>query len=62
MESEGAFYVLLGLGMIYAIIHFIIVQYKRNYELRSTYEKFITNAGVVSLALLFIGLMMGSNN
>ena len=48
---------LLGLVFLYAVVHFIVIQFSRNWENRSGYERFITVFGIVVIALIFIDTM-----
>jgi hypothetical protein len=50
---------ILGLLMVYATVHFLIVQWKRGYEHRSTYEQVVTWVGMISIALVYWGVMFG---
>ena len=49
---------LLGLFMFYVWGHFFVIQFQRNWDNRSVYEKFLTVATIVFLILLIIGLSM----
>lgn len=49
---------LLGLVIIYALIHFSFIQFKRTYAERSTYEKVLTWVALVGVGLVFYGLGM----
>lgn len=43
---------LLGLAVIYLIIHLIVICFLRGWSNMNTYEKFVTIAGTVGIALL----------
>ena len=45
--------------MIYSVVHFCIVQHNKTWDDRSSYEKFITVFGMVSISLIFFGVMFG---
>jgi hypothetical protein len=48
--------VLLGLAMIYSIIHFFILQ-KKSYNDRTDYEKVVSWFAIVSISLVLLGIM-----
>ena len=52
------FEMLLGLFMFYVWGHFFVIQFQRNWDNRSVYEKFLTVATIVFLILLIFGLSM----
>jgi hypothetical protein len=52
------FEILLGLFMFYVWGHFFVIQFQRNWDNRSVYEKFLTVAAIVFLILLIVGLSM----
>lgn len=56
---EEVFYVILGSFMIYAMIHFTVIQFKKNWVERTGYERFITIFALVSIGLLVLGIMFG---
>lgn len=51
-----AIFLLLGLWMFYVWAHFFVIQFKKNWEQRNGYEKFLTIASIVLLALVIAGL------
>ena len=51
------FDIVLGLVMIYSVVHFFIVGNTRIWNDRSSYEKFITIVGMVSIFVVFLGIM-----
>jgi len=50
------FIVILGLAMIYSTIHFMSIQH-RAYTSRTQWEKVITYAGMISIGLVYFGMM-----
>lgn len=52
---------IIGLGMIYAMAHFSIVQFKKTYEDRTTYEKVITWIGLISFILITLNAAFSTN-
>lgn len=53
---EG-FYIILGLGMIYSWVHFIVLSLKKSYDQRSNYEVFITFFAIITFVLFIIGTL-----
>ena len=51
--------ILLGLVMIYSIVHFFIMQHSKNWKERSTYEKVVSVAAMVCIGLVLLGVMFG---
>ena len=51
--------VLLGLAMIYSVIHFFIIQHSKIWLNRSSYEKLVSVFAIISITLVFIGVMFG---
>lgn len=49
---------LIGIVAIYSIIHFIYLSFTSKYAERTNYEKAVTWAGVTSIVLIVIGIMM----
>jgi len=49
---------LLGLGMFYIWGHFFVIQFHRNWDNRSGYEKFLTVATIVFFVLFIIGTIV----
>ena len=49
--------ILLGLYMIYSVVHLGILQ-KKAWCMRSGYEKFVTIFAGISIALVFLGVMV----
>ena len=54
MEEE-VLYGLLGLFIIYVWGHFFVIQFRKNWNNRSGYEKFLTVAAIVFFVLYIIG-------
>lgn len=48
---------LLGLAMMYSVIHFGIIQHNSNYSERTTYEKVVSIVAIVIIALIFLWTM-----
>ena len=48
---------ILGLAMIYATGHFLVLQHKKAYSERTDYEKSVTWFAVVSIVLVYLGTM-----
>ena len=46
------FYIVLGMAMVYSMVHFYVVQFGKTWEQRSGYEKFITILGGVVVAVV----------
>jgi hypothetical protein len=53
MES---IYFVLGLFMIYTIVHFIIISFTKPYNKRTGYEKFVTIFAIFSIACCVFAL------
>jgi len=47
-----------GLVMIYSTIHFFSIQANKAYADRTDYEKVVTWVAVISIGLVYLGLMM----
>jgi len=47
---------LLGLYMIYSLIHFAIIQHKKVWEDRTTYEKIVTWVAIFTVASIVYSL------
>lgn len=50
----------LGFAMIYFLVHFVVIQFMSSWKERSSYEKFITIAALVSLMLLLLAVVTGN--
>ncbi len=59
MESLIVFFILLGLWMIYTTSHLMVIQIKKDWSKRTTYEKVVTVSGMVSIAIVFLSVMFG---
>lgn len=49
--------IILGLAMIYSTVHFLIVQNGKTYKERTTWERVVTWVGIISITLVFLGVM-----
>jgi len=54
---EDLLFFLFGLGMFYSVIHFAIIQHTKSWNWRSGYEKFVSIVAMVTIALIFLGVM-----
>ena len=45
---------ILGLIMIYTVIHFIIISFLKNWKERSVYEQIVTIIGIIVITLIFL--------
>ena len=54
--SEDNIYMLLGIFMFYVWIHFYVIQFSKSWNQRNGYEKVLTIAAAVFLALVIFGL------
>ena len=54
--SQGALGI-IGLVMIYSVIHFIVVSFSKIWKERSVYEQIVTIIGIAVITLIFIGTM-----
>lgn len=59
MDNEVV-YLILGLFMLYTTTHFIVIQFMKPWKARTSYERFVTIAGIVSIGLVYLSVM--SNN
>jgi len=48
---------LIGITMIYSLVHFFIIHYTKPYKEQTKYEKFVCIYAIVSISLVFIGIM-----
>ena len=48
---------IVGLVVIYSTIHFMSIQH-RAYTSRTQWEKIVTYAGMISIGLVYLGMMM----
>ena len=53
------FYELLGLGIMYSYVHFIVLAFSKAPKERTKYEKVVSIVGVVGMSLSMIGILMG---
>ena len=56
--SDSMFLTLLGLWMIYSVVHFFILQ-NRAYKDRTSYEKVVSWSAMIGITLSFLGIMFG---
>ena len=54
-----AFFLLLGIFIVYLWVHFIIIQFSKNWDQRNSYERFVTIAAIVTMVLSVIGQTRG---
>lgn len=54
--EEALFYILIGFAIIYGMVHFYVVQFTKTWSQRSVYERFLTVASAVALALMIAGM------
>ncbi len=50
------FTTILGLAVLYSTIHFMSIQHKA-YTSRTQWEKVVTYAGMISIGLVYLGVM-----
>lgn len=50
--------ILIGLAMIYSVIHFLIIQHSTAYAVRTGWEKVVTWFAISSIILTFLNVMM----
>ena len=48
---------LIGLVMIYSVVHYIIISFSKTWKERSGYEQVITIFGIIVITLIFLGAM-----
>lgn len=56
--DDTTFTTILGLVLIYSVIHFFFIQ-RESYKHRTDYEKVITWVAMISISLIFLGVMFG---
>ena len=54
MEEYTAVEVMLGLALFYAVIHFIVLQFKTTWVMRTTYEQIITVIAIIVIAIALL--------
>lgn len=52
---EDVFYTILGLGIVYTWIHFLVIQHKKAWNKRTNYEQIITILAVVTAFFVYLG-------
>lgn len=50
------FTILLGLFMLYTMIHFVIIQHNKTWKKRTNYEKFVTGFAIFSITMIVFSL------
>ena len=50
---------ILGLIILYTTIHFTIIQHGKSFADRTPYQKAVTIAGMISIGLIYLGIIMG---
>lgn len=58
--SVEILYTILGLIMMYTTIHFFVIQFMKAWANRTIYEKIVTIVGIVSISLVYIGIIGGN--
>ena len=48
---------LIGLVMIYSVVHYIIISFSKTWKERSGYEQVITIFGIIVITLIFLDAM-----
>ena len=49
--------IILGLIILYSVGHFFVIQHNNNLNDRSNYQKVVSELAIISVALIFLGLM-----
>ncbi len=52
-------FAIAGLIMIYSTGHFLFIQHKKANKDRTSYEKVVSVVAIVSIVLLYLGVMVG---
>lgn len=52
-------YGILGVAMLYATVHFFVLDFKKSYKERTQYEKVVTIFAIVCISLVYFGVMFG---
>jgi hypothetical protein len=47
---------ILGLFMIYSMVHYIIISFSKTWKERSGYEQVITIIGIISITSIFVNI------
>jgi|APSaa5957512622_1039677.scaffolds.fasta_scaffold11313_3 hypothetical protein len=50
--------IVLGLFMLYSIVHFFIIQHNKQWSKRKLYEKIVSVIAIASILLTYLGIMM----
>ena len=48
---------IIGLVMIYSVVHYIIISFSKTWKERSGYEQVITVFGIIVITLIFLNTM-----
>ena len=48
---------IIGLVMIYSVVHYIIISFSKTWKERSGYEQVITIFGIIVITLIFLDAM-----
>ena len=59
MNNSEALVGIIGLAMLYATGHFLVVQHNKIWEQRTGYEKAVTVVAIITIALIYLGMMFG---
>jgi len=51
------FYVVLGIFMLYAMGHFLVIQHNYNWAERTIYERFVSVSGIVFFLIMVLSVM-----
>jgi hypothetical protein len=54
MENE-LFYTVLGIAVLYAISHLVVLTFLKGWGKMTPYEKFISITGTISIVLMILG-------
>jgi hypothetical protein len=49
---EDLLYTLLGLAIMYTVVHFYVIQFGKTWSERTVYEKFLTIVGGIGIVLV----------
>jgi hypothetical protein len=55
MNTEEIMWTILGLAMLYTIVHFIVISFTKVWKERTVYEKVITIIAILSVVALYFG-------
>jgi len=60
MEDSEVLIGLLGIIMLYSVIHYVIISFSKTWSQRTGYEKVVTVLGIIIIALIFLETMFPS--